>query len=166
MKTTALALMLLTANERTALEAARPGSRSIVWRNLSTVPATLDPLDEPLPEGFVPAPFIPYVSNLDALTPAEDAAARAEGEAEAAPLVLAIETETATEAARLLAAREAEANAALPANIAPAPIKRPFLHKLPLPVFPRVPAGYIVNDPAEALRLAVLNLPGSARVRA
>lgn len=83
----ALSLAMLSQSERAAIETARPGSVSVVWHK--PAPVALDPLDEPLPPGYVPAPF----EEREPLFPADavayaDAVERFEADAAARPLML------------------------------------------------------------------------------
>ncbi len=81
---------LLTATERAALQAARPGSRALVLR---AVPVSVTEDDQPLPADSTVPIFTPYVSTLASLSPEEDSAARAEGEAEASAILAEIEAD-------------------------------------------------------------------------
>jgi hypothetical protein len=132
----------LNAAERRQLAREKHGARSVVFRK----PATSAP-DEPLPEGYTVAPFVPYVSDLIALSPEVEAQARAEGEAEANALIAQIEAEARAEVAKRLAVSFVSDYAAHPVDYDPsgdeskphpAPVKRaphlaPRVHNRPRP---------------------------------
>lgn len=122
---------VLTHGERAALHAARPGSRSVIWRKPAVV--TDDENDQPLPPGYIAAPGAPYES---AFLNAND------------PEVRAIEAAAAIEAGLEITARETfdahclAAAAFVSDYAAPAPVDYvPFAPEITAPIAaPVVPA--------------------------
>ncbi len=132
---------VLNGGERLTLRLIRPQSRGVVFK---TAPAPVT--DEPLPSDYVAAPVAPFVSAFDGVTldATEEAAIKAEADAESAAILAQIGTDVAKEIEADKEARRAYA-VKLANATQPAPIIAEQAPALPLPL-----------SEHETLRLAVL----------
>lgn len=103
----------LSPVERAAIQAARPGSRSVVWRK----PVAEDDGDEPLPAGYVPAPQTDEPASVFLPMSPELAAIEAQAASEAAAEVAEVERIDARDAAAV--SFRSDYDAAAPIDYAP-----------------------------------------------
>lgn len=150
---------MLAPSERSALNAARPGSRSVIWRK-PAAPA-IDDGDQPLPADFTPAPFVPYESAF--LPPSAELAAIEAEAAEEAALEVAHRERTDALSAAAVAFRS-DWDAAPIADYAPAALEvAPVAHS---PIAPRAEVKAALRDAVSehaALLAAVLGNARTAR---
>lgn len=141
---------LLTPSERAALQAARPGSRSLILKASTQTPSEDS---EPLPEGFIPKEVAPYVSLVNPADTVADEATEAEAEAE-----IALEDELTAQTRANLAARSFESDYQ-PEQATP----ESYDEHLPVPVLPIAAKPSAFRPIVRALRVEPAPFVSSAQ---